>query len=243
MTPEELRDYSDLQALGVLDPDERSELREAAAVDPQTFASLRRGSVELVSRLANFVKIVEPPARLRARVISMVTPAGAGATIQKRGFGWGLVFATSSVLLLALSGLLAYQINRLSVARRADNARFAEATALMAAPDTREVVFGTGKPRPPQGRVFVNGGKGFVLLASNLTELGPDKTYEMWVIPKGQKPVPSGLFRSRSDGSALHYEPGVIDTANVGAFAVSVEPAGGSAQPSTQPIIVAAMAP
>ncbi len=239
MTPEELRENSDLHALGLLDADERAELRSAAAADPQAASAAARSSAAMVAQFSAFTKMVDPPKRLRERVIRMVAPS----TEKKSGFGWGLVFASAAVMLFALSGLLAYQINRLSVARRADSARFATATALMAAPDTREVVFGNGTPQPPKGRVFVNRSKGVVLLASNLAQLGADKIYEMWVIPKGQKPVPAGLFRSQRDGTALHYQDSPVDPDSIGAVAVTVEPALGSDQPSTTPIIVAPIAP
>jgi anti-sigma-K factor RskA len=63
----------------------------------------------------------------------------------------------------------------------------------------------------------------------------------MWVIPKGQNPLPAGLFRSDETGNAIHLQPGPVDAGSIAAVAVSVEPESGSAQPTTKPIIVAAM--
>ena len=85
-----------------------------------------------------------------------------------------------ALLLGVVAGLLSYQINRLSLARRADAARFASTAALMASPDTREVTFGQGAPKPPRGRVFVNP-RGVVLLAANLESLPAGKTYDQLV--------------------------------------------------------------
>jgi anti-sigma-K factor RskA len=64
----------------------------------------------------------------------------------------------------------------------------------------------------------------------------------MWLIPKGAKPVPAGLFQSRDDGSALHVRPGTVDLASTAAVAVTVENQAGADQPTTTPLIVASLA-
>lgn len=234
MTPEELREQSDLYAFGLLEGAELLSFREELHTNPEARTAAREGAA-LVARLSGMVELVNPPARLRAKVLAMIDPAH-GA--KKSMFGWGLVFAASSLMLLVVAGMLSYQINRLSLARRSDAARFASTTALMAAPDTREVTFGQGAPKPPRGRVFVNP-RGVVLLASNLEALPAGKIYEMWIIPKGQNPVPAGLFRALADGTAVHVEARTVDVASVGAVAVTVEAAGGAPQPTSTPIIVA----
>lgn len=234
MTPEELREQSDLYALGLLEGAELQAFREELRTNSEARVAARHGAA-LVARLSGIVEPVNPPARLRARVLSMVDPSRAA---RKPIFGWGLVFAAASLMLLMVAGLLSYQINRLSQARRADAARFASTAALMAAPDTREVTFGQGAPKPPRGRVFVNP-RGVVLLAANLETLPAGKTYEMWIIPKGHNPVPAGLFQAKVDGTALHVDSENIDVATVGAVAVTVEASAGAAQPTTTPIIVA----
>jgi anti-sigma-K factor RskA len=80
-----------------------------------------------------------------------------------------------------------------------------------------------------------------VLIASNLPPTAADKIYEMWLIPKGAKPVPAGLFQSQVDGNAMHVRPGIVDLASTAAIAVTVENQAGAAQPTTTPLIVAAL--
>jgi anti-sigma-K factor RskA len=63
----------------------------------------------------------------------------------------------------------------------------------------------------------------------------------MWVIPKSGKPASAGLFQSGSDGSAMHMRSGPVDVAATGAVAVTVENEGGVEQPTSQPVIVAAL--
>jgi len=68
------------------------------------------------------------------------------------------------------------------------------------------VAFGKGQA-PPRGRVFVNRGRGVVLLASNLPPAPNGKIYELWLIPKGQAPIPAGLFQTDAQGNVLLYAP------------------------------------
>jgi hypothetical protein len=113
--------------------------------------------------------------------------------------------------------------------------RMQEAVRMMAEPETKQVTFGKG----PQGRVLVNPKRGVLFLASNLPQLPAGKIYELWVIPKGGAPKPSGLFQADASGNAMHMVAGPIDIAATGAFAVSVEPEAGSPAPTTTPIIIA----
>jgi anti-sigma-K factor RskA len=108
-------------------------------------------------------------------------------------------------------------------------------------PDARQVVFGVGAPQPPRGRVFVDARRGVLLLASNLPPAPEGKAYEMWVIPKSGNPLPAGLFQSATDGTALHVLSGPVDVTAAGAIAVTLEPAAGVPQPTTKPVIVAAL--
>ena len=67
------------------------------------------------------------------------------------------------------------------------------------------------------------------------------QTYELWIIPKGGSPKPSGLFQSDARGSAMYLSPAPVDMSTLGAVAVTLEPEAGSAAPTSTPIIVAAM--
>ena len=132
---------------------------------------------------------------------------------------------------------------RAEVARRTGEvARLTEAFAILSGPNTTEASFGGQQPRPPQGKVFVNPSRGVLLIASNLPRTPADKIYEMWIIRKGAKPVPAGLFQSESDGNAMHIRPGMVDMASTAAVAVTVENQAGADQPTTAPLIVAALA-
>ncbi|MFJ6433523.1 anti-sigma factor domain-containing protein [Streptomyces sp. NPDC091416] len=70
------------------------------------------------------------------------------------------------------------------------------------------------------------------LAVSGLPRLPAGKVYEAWFIEDGE-PVPAGLL-SRDPGRRLALLDGPLDDAT--AVALSVEPAGGSAQPTTDPL-------
>lgn len=70
------------------------------------------------------------------------------------------------------------------------------------------------------------------LAVHDLPRLPAGKVYEAWFIEGGQ-PVPAGLL-SRDPGRRLTYLEGPVDDAT--AVALSVEPTGGSDQPTTDPL-------
>ena len=67
------------------------------------------------------------------------------------------------------------------------------------------------------------------------------KTLQLWQFPKSAetKPQPAGTFFPASDGSALVLSPSPSPSFDLGAIAVTVEPEGGSALPTSPPILIA----
>jgi anti-sigma-K factor RskA len=69
---------------------------------------------------------------------------------------------------------------------------------------------------------------------SGLAAAPHGKTYEAWVIPAGRAPRPAGLFSGSTTGMSLR---GTVPRHAV--VAVTLEPAGGSNQPTTAPVFSA----
>jgi anti-sigma-K factor RskA len=76
-----------------------------------------------------------------------------------------------------------------------------------------------------------------VFIGANLPRLDSGKTFELWLLPAAGNPVPAGIFQSQPDATAVFVRPGAVT--NTAAIAVTVEPEGGSPQPTTTPFIVA----
>jgi anti-sigma-K factor RskA len=94
----------------------------------------------------------------------------------------------------------------------------------------------TGTPAAPQGTgTFVRDGDRAVLRVSNLPQRR-GRVYEVWLVKRG-KPVPSGLFQVAKDGTGSAGIASGVDGATQ--VMVSSEPARGSEQPTTQPVLSA----
>ena len=242
MTHDELRDLYELYALGVLDAGERAEIEEHLAQKcPECKAGVRR-ALSLNTFFGTLPETIDPPKRLRGRVLASV---GASPASSRFMTGLRILIPACLTIFLAIISMDSYRRGQELASARDDIRRSsAELQKIKAAflllnlPDTRQVVFGQGQPRPPRGRVFVNRERGVLLLASNLPPTPTGKIYEMWLIPRSGAPVPAGLFQSDSQNEALYVMNGAVSP-NTNAVAVTVEPEAGSLAPTTTPVIVA----
>jgi anti-sigma-K factor RskA len=247
MNCEELREHYELYALDIAEDPERGEIRSHLNRGCEVCMAGVRRALQSAALIGSTAPAVEPSPQLRRRILASV-----GSEDRRSSWlpGW-----VAALAMAALAGIAMYfalnnrrysqEISRLSEQLRTQSAqmvRLTEAFAILSGPRTTEVSFGGLQPRPPQGKVFVNPTRGVLLLASNLPPTSGDKIYEMWIIPKGAKPVPAGLFQSRDDGSAMHVRPGAVDVASTAAVAVTVENQAGADQPTTTPLIVAPLA-
>lgn len=229
MTCEELSLEYGSYALGIAMDPERGEISEHLSRRcPQCTAGVK-DAMAAVTSLSSAVKMAEPPARLRRRIVSMVTPENA-APEKKAWLPAWLPWSVAGALAIVLVSIVLP--SRLHPPVR--QTRLEEALGILNDPLAKDVTFGVPAAR---GRVFVSPSKGVVLIAAQLPALDAGKTFELWVIPAtGGNPIPSGLFRGNDDSSAIFVRPGPAD--RIAAVAVSVEPEGGSPQPTTTPFIV-----
>jgi hypothetical protein len=241
MTCEELKELFELYTLGLLESEENREVESHLERGCSTCRESLKNALAMNAVLSASCPDVAPPPGLKRRVMASVG-------VHRRGWGWLGAFATACLLVITLwlgneerqrgNDLAETRKTLMEVADQRD--RLTQALAILNQPETIQVTFGKGLPKPPRGNVFIHSKLGVVLVASNLPRLSSGRTYEMWLIPKGGAPRPAGLFQSTNDLSALHILSGPIDVAALGAVAVTVEPAEGSNAPTTQPIIVAA---
>lgn len=244
MTCEELRDQYELYVLGAADDAEGNEIRAHVGRECPVCTPGVRQARQLAAVLSGIAEAASPSPALRNRIL-------ASAGFERPRFRWAPLWAAVAALALVAAvytGLRERRARDEAASLRAQVSaqastltRLNAALAVLNAPDTTEVSFGEGQPRPPRGRVFVNPARGVLLLASNLPPAPSGKIYEMWVIPKGGKPVPAGLFQSETSGAAMHIRPGGLDVNNTAAVAVTLENEGGAAQPTSQPLIVASL--
>ncbi len=240
---EDFRNDFELYALGVIDPEEKAEIDAHLRTGCAACETALREALAMNAMVMSMAPEVVPPARVKRKILT-------GVGVQRMSWGWLAAMAAASMLMVALwlsvqersrsAELAQARHNLIQVSAQRD--RLMQALSFLDDPSTLPVSFGKGQPLPPHGNVFVHSKLGVLLIASNLPPAQAGKTYEMWVIPKGGAPRPAGLFQSEAGGTAMHILSGPLDTATLGAVAVTLEPEAGSAAPTSTPIIVAPVA-
>jgi hypothetical protein len=227
MTCEELRDEYGAYALGIAEDPERAEIAGHLARNCSDCVLGVRKAMAMVTAMSGMDTPVEPPKDLRGRVIGMVERGN-----KRRSFpGFVLPWAACAALAVTLLAVVLP-----SRRPNPDTAKLAQALAILNDPETKQVTFGE-TARPSRGRVFVSGEKGVLFIGASLPSIAPGKAFELWVIPAKGNPVPAGTFRREADATAVYVRPGPVQ-GDAAAMAVTVEPEGGSPQPTTTPFLV-----
>jgi hypothetical protein len=224
MTCEDLRPEYDAFALGIADDPERSEIREHLERRCPVCVPGVADAMATVAAMTGAVKLTDPPRHLRQRVSALVMPPPA------RSSPW-LPWLITGIVSVALI-LVARPARRPA----AELARLEAALAILDDPNTRDVSFGETQ-KPSRGRVLFSPGHGVVFIGAAMPRLAVGHTFELWLIPASGNPIPAGTFPANDDASAVYVR--TFDNTTAAAVAVTVEPDGGSPQPTTTPFIVA----
>jgi anti-sigma-K factor RskA len=100
------------------------------------------------------------------------------------------------------------------------------------------LVAGKTPPQPQGHAIYVRSSGTLVFLASNMSVIPPQRTYELWLIPTRGAPIPAGLFKPNARGAAVVIKPPLPTGVEAKAFALTIEPETGSSAPTSQPIMV-----
>ena len=111
-----------------------------------------------------------------------------------------------------------------------------QVASLQESQETRMVALaGTGAAQRAQVEVILIKDHKAVLTAEDMPGVPENKTYQIWVI-EGDVPQPSGLFKPDGGTVAAVVEK-PLDEDDV--IAITIEPDGGSQQPTTDPMLTA----
>ena len=177
----------------------------------------------MAAGLGGSVEEIRPPRRLRGQLLAAFDQEARRAAGTARpglfnlGPGWWrrleVAYGIAAVLLIAAIGLGVWN---LSLHKAGNEPQISEAVS---GPNRLRVIF------LPQEKLAV--------IDYGLTPLAPDRAYQLWQLPEGGGvPVSLGLISGKSPMAIA------ADLSAADAVAVSIEPAGGSSQPTSAPILV-----
>ncbi|HST46608.1 anti-sigma factor [Jatrophihabitans sp.] len=228
---DELNALAGAYALDALDDDERAVFEQHLAGCPactEEVRGLRNAAAEL-SHLSE----AGPPPELRAAVLGAVAqsrplpPRVPGARVlplrRARATALWQGLAAACALIAVAASVWGY-----SQHREAQRAQTSVVQSLLAAPDVRAT---TTALKQGQGTLLSSRSEHrLVLIARGLPALPAGRTYQLWLMSETGAPVPGGVFRPDEHGNVEVPAAGNLDA--VDRMGVSVEPAGGSAQPT-----------
>jgi anti-sigma-K factor RskA len=241
MSDDRYRELAPLAALGALDGEERTAF-EAHVKGCADCAAELRAHEAVAARIGAAVAPVPPSPELRRRLLEAAARERPGPP-RVGALTW---LAAAAAVVLAVAFLVArIQRNASRAELRDARQKLADMDTLrdlLARPESRTAAL-AGLPAAPQARarvVWDPASREAVLLTTGLAPAPRGKAYEVWVIATAA-PVPAGVFQPDAGGRAVFRLPVLEETTRVRTFAVTVEPAAGSASP-TGPMVLAGAA-
>jgi anti-sigma-K factor RskA len=237
MNQERFEDLKDAYALGALPEDERSEFERYLATRPDL-----RAEVEELGNVAGLLALLpqeqEPTPELRRRIMDTVEAETVPPRAGRRSWLAGLRDAVGARdLALGAAAMLVIGLFSWSVLLQGEVRDLqGRVQSLQDQPEGPQMIAlgGAGAERGARAELVTLTGDRAVLVAENMPPAPEGKTYQIWVI-KGDIPEPSGLFEPEGDSIAVVVEKPVE---GADAVAVTVEPEGGSPEPTSDPMLV-----
>lgn len=206
-------------ALDALDAREEREFEEHLALCERCREELS-GLREAAAALAVGAPPAKPPPELRRRILDQARSERSNVVPLRRPSRWTPVLAATTAVAAAAAIVLGIWAASL-------NNSHDPFESVLSKPGSKLIAL------ERYGGVAV-GQDGTAVLALAVPRAPSNKTYEAWVIRAG-KATPAGLFQGRSGTSVVKISKPVPAGSVV---AVTVEPSGGSPQPTSKPFVV-----
>jgi anti-sigma-K factor RskA len=252
-------------ALGALDREERAAVEAHLETGCAECAKALEEARWLVSQLAYLAPDAQPSDMLRGRLLKSVRAeaaeqnTSASASSARGGIPAWMWAAVAAAVLFALYNVwntereraiigdlqkqIAEQVQRQQQEQK-ELARAHREAVILTDPRSVKIAMPAGQKDLPPLQATWHAALGIVVSGQNLTAPAGTRTLQLWLIPKaaGGKPIPSLTLRPDAEGKfdLLVAEPPGAMTATK-ALAITEEPEGGSAAPTTTPIWVGAI--
>jgi len=241
-----------LYALGALEGPEKEALEQHLEVCSPCQSELEQLQSDATLFALSTIGPI-PRSRMRKRLLRAIAREGrAPVTVAKRFTWWLLVPYGVSAALIVAAAFLWNESRSLNRTLANLEQRHSEMESQLRAaqdlvntltsPESKHFTLAPVKALPqPQGKAYYLSSSGhLIFLANNLAPLPPNKVYELWLIPSAGSPIPAGLFQPDSRGTATVVNPPLPNGIEAKAFAITIEPAGGSPAPTSPPIMLGA---
>ena len=232
-------DLKDAYALGALPDDERATVEAYLALHPERQAEID-DMVGIAGLLALAPPEQEPPADLRRNLMQVVDSEAVRPEAAERPapswFGWlgGFRNMALGAAALLVVGLLSWNVLLQGDVQEL-RGQVEEARGANEAQQTREIALGgTWAEQGARAEVTALKDDRAILVVEDMPSVPEDRTGQVWVI-RGEKPEPSGLLEPSGNMAATAI---TTPLRGADAIAVTVEPAGGSEEPTSDPVLV-----
>ena len=239
MDDKSFEDLKDAYALGALPDNERASVEAYLALHPERQAEID-DMVGVAGLLALAPPEQEPPADLRRRLMQVVESEAvqprAAESPSSSWFGWlrGLRNVALGAAAVLVVGLLSWNVllqeDVQDLREQVEQARSANE-----AQQTREIALdGTWAEQGARAEVTALKDDRAILVVEDMPSMPDDRTGQVWVI-RDEKPEPSGLLEPSGNMAATAI---TTNLRGADAIAVTIEPAGGSEEPTSDPVLV-----
>jgi anti-sigma-K factor RskA len=229
---EDLHVLAAAYALNALDPQER-QLFEEHLTECENCAEEVRGMQRTATELSLMTDTAPPP-ELRDSVLHAISQVRPLAPVVDnvialrrarvaRSTWQGL--AAACALIAILLGGWGY-----SQHRDVERARSAQGSASTSPPEAGLSVRTTSLSKGSGTIVYAADAHKVVLIGRGMPALPAGKTYQLWMLPAKGKAVSAGVFQTDAAGNVAYQTTG--DLTGFDRMGISIEPAGGSAQPT-----------
>lgn len=236
MHHDRFEELKDAYVLGAVTEEERREFEGYLAAHPERQAEV--DELGAVARLLAFSpREQEPPTELRSRVMDAVESEAGLPRRRRSGFaGIGRFFSGRNLALGAAAALLIALFSWNALLRgEVQDLRGQLESARAQAPQEQTIVLkGSWAQQGAQVEVTALDEDRVILVAENMPQVPEDRTLQIWVI-QGDTPKPSGLFNPEGNMTATAI---TTSLEKADAIAVTIEPAGGSQEPTSDPVLV-----
>jgi anti-sigma-K factor RskA len=254
---ERLEELFPMYALGALSEDERARVDAYVAADPNARTRLEE-ALHSAGVIGFEAQPVAPSpqvkhtlmARVNADAQSRFAPVSKRARWNWPRFAWPAL-AVASLLAVIILGAWVASLNAQLARLQQETARLQqelltqqEVLAQLSAPEvSASAIAGTAAQPQAHGQMLADPSQQqAVLVVSDLAPLPPDRTYQFWLI-RQNVPVSAGLFTVDAQGHAILAVQSAEAIGSFDAIGVSIEPAGGSQQPTGDIVMLGSLSP